>query len=399
MTSHDLVHQVRLAQPDCMGLRRFPTKEHQKLDWRGRDEVCREILCKVSEELRREGPSRTTPVHIFQLMGQDSFEDAGGVEAFRNQSTRQYMQGRTILLFPRTTAPSPVHVPTSLLRDLDVQVAADYRDPVPELSSTRLRARLTELSHGAHLGAPPEGIHESVWRLALARRLYAPLAPSARRVLIGVLGAPGSGKSTLGRSMSQRLCGVRHLSGGDFHRAACDVLGERYGDGRSLQRHARRDGPIKDEQSHFVFSCQAEALRQLGTAGFEVVLIDVKDVSQLLILESACLSAFEPVPPPPPSAPPSPSTSAPCPPTRPEAGTALPNTACDARPIALDALLVLQCTQATLLDRLKKRGGREGDWFKEEERLKKWFGDDMGVRADQLKSYTSSRALTKVMTL
>ena len=399
MTSHDLVHQVRLAQPDCMGLRRFPTKEHQKLDWRGRDEVCREILCKVSEELSREGPSRTTPVHIFQLMGQDSFEDAGGVEAFRNQSTRQYMQGRTILLFPRTTAPSPVHVPTSLLRDLDVRVAADYRDPVPELSSTRLRARLTELSHGAHLGAPPEGIHESVWRLALARRLYAPLAPSARRVLIGVLGAPGSGKSTLGRSMSQRLCGVRHLSGGDFHRAACDVLGERYGDGRSLQRHARRDGPIKDEQSHFVFSCQAEALRQLGTAGFEVVLIDVKDVSQLVILESACLSAFEPVPPPPPSAPPSPSTSAQRPPTRPEAGTALPNTACDARPIALDALLVLQCTQATLLDRLKKRGGREGDWFDEEKRLKKWFGDDMGVRADQLKSYTSSRALTKVMTL
>ena len=73
--------------------------------------------------------------------------------------------------------------------------------------------------------------------------------------------------------------------------------------------------------------------------------------------------------------------------------------ACDARPIALDALLVLQCTQATLLDRLKKRGGREGDWFDEEKRLKKWFGDDMGVRADQLKSYTSSRALTKVMTL
>ena len=306
MTSHDLVHQVRLAQPDCMGLRRFPTREHQKLDWNGRDKVCREIFSKVSEELRREGgPSRTTPVHIFQLRGQDSFEDAGGVEAFRNQSTRQYMQGRTILLFPRTTAPSPVHVPTSLLRDLDVQVAADYRDPVPELSSTRLRARLTELSHGAHLGAPPEGIHESVWRLALARRLYAPLAPSARRVLIGVLGAPGSGKSTLGRSMSQRLCGVRHLSGGDFHRAACDVLGERYGDGRWLQQHTRHDGPIKDEQSHFVFSCQAEALRQLGTAGFEVVLIDVKDVSQLVILESACLSAFEPVPPPPPSAPPS----------------------------------------------------------------------------------------------
>jgi len=292
-----------------------------------------------------------------------------------------------------------------------VQVAAGYRDPKPELSSTRLRAQLTTLCRGAQLGAPPEGIdgaqlgappegiHESVWRLAVARRLYAPLAPSARRVLIGVLGAPGSGKTTLCSAMAQRFCGVRHVSGGDFHRAACDVLGERYGEGRSLKR-ARRDGPIEDEQSHFIYSCQVEALRQLETAGYEVVLIDVKDVSQLLILESACLSAFESVPPPPPSAPPSPdlTKSAALSSTRPEAGRAVPNTAPNARPIAFDAVLVLNCERATLLARLKGRGEREGDWFGGKARLDKWFGGDMGVRADQLKSYTSARALTKVRT-
>jgi hypothetical protein len=295
---------------------------------------------------------------------------------------------------------------------LDVQVAAGYRDPKPELSSTRLRAQLTTLCRGAQLGAPPEGIdgaqlgappegiHESVWRLAVARRLYAPLAPSARRVLIGVLGAPGSGKTTLCSAMAQRFCGVRHLSGGDFHRAACEELGERYGEGRSLQRVVRRDGPIEDELSHFIYSCQVEALRQLAKAGYEVVLIDVKDVSQLLILESACLSAFESVPPPPPSAPPSPdlTKSAPSSSTRPEAGRAVPNTAPDARPIAFDAVLVLNCERATLLARLKGRGEREGDWYGEEKRLDKWFGGDMGVRADQLASYTSARALTKVRT-
>ena len=434
MTSDCLAHQVRLAQRDCLGLRRYPTLEHQKLDWNGRDEVCRKILQQVSEELRREGvepqragsrgdgggggdgcgggdgggggPSRTTPVRIFQLMGQDSFEDAGGVAAFNNPNTRKYMQGRTILLFPRTTAPSPIHVPPELSSSgLDVQVAAGYLDPVPGLSSTRLRARLTALCrgaqlgappegiHGAQLGAPPEGIHESVWRLAVARRLYAPLAPSARRVLIGVLGAPGSGKTTLCSAMAQRFCGVRHLSGGDFHRAACEELGERYGEGRSLQRVARRDGPIEDELSHFIYSCQVEALRQLETAGYEVVLIDVKDVSQLLILESACLSAFESVPPPPPSAPPSPDL------TKSAASSSTPpNTAPVARPIAFDAVLVLNCERATLLARLKGRGEREGDWYGEEKRLDKWFGGDMGVRADQLKSYTSARALTKVRT-
>ena len=41
---------ARLAEPDCKGVRRFHVRERQSLDWRGRDEVCREIRAQVLQE-------------------------------------------------------------------------------------------------------------------------------------------------------------------------------------------------------------------------------------------------------------------------------------------------------------------------------------------------------------
>ena len=106
------------------------------------------------------------------------------------------MQERTILIFPRTTTPSRVRVPPHLARHVRVDVAEGYRDPVPLLSSTKLRQAMAEAG-----SQPPNGLHPAVWERAKALGTYvhAPLAPSTRRLHVAVLGPPGCGKTTLCR--------------------------------------------------------------------------------------------------------------------------------------------------------------------------------------------------------
>ena len=45
---------ARLAEADCAGVRRYAVRASQQLDWRGREEVCRELRRTVQEELKRE---------------------------------------------------------------------------------------------------------------------------------------------------------------------------------------------------------------------------------------------------------------------------------------------------------------------------------------------------------
>ena len=188
---------ARLAEPDCGGVRRFRVRPGQSLDWNGRAEVCAEIGRAVRTECGGAVP------RMYQLMGQDSFEESGCQVALSNARTRDSIRGRTLLLFPRTSASATIDVPPSIARDVDVEVARGYADPVPMLSSTALRKALADAAADAPQRV--EGIHAVVWRAARAGKLYVPLPPSATRLQVALLGAPGSGKTTLCTELVRRL--------------------------------------------------------------------------------------------------------------------------------------------------------------------------------------------------
>ena len=174
------------------------------------------------------------------------------------------LRGHTLLLFPRTTTPSPIRISRDLAREVRVKIATGYADPVPRLSSTSLRAALAVAAADA---APVEGVHPAVWRAAAAQSLYAPLPPSASRLHFCVFGPPGCGKTTICSELVRRTAGrMKHVSGGDFHRAACEALGPRYGSGMGLVQ-VKRDDAYGDELSRFIYGCHVTALTALGREG------------------------------------------------------------------------------------------------------------------------------------
>ena len=130
---------------------------------------------------RQEAGGAVTSVEMYQLMGQDSFEEAGAQTALANPSTRKSLRDRTLLIFPRTSAPAAVRVPHSLAHEVRVEVATGYVDPVEQLSSTRLRSALAAATAANAPTLPVAGIHEAVWRAAAERCLYAPLPCRSHR--------------------------------------------------------------------------------------------------------------------------------------------------------------------------------------------------------------------------
>ena len=358
---------------------RHTTRPGQALHWRGREQVCDEIVASVAAE--KTGWS----VVAVQLIGQDSFEEPGAQHAFSDAATRRTMQSRSLLVFPRSTAEpngtATVRVPVVLSQGgVTVEVAAEYRDPYSQLSSTRLRKALALASNSAGdpgaADAPPEGVHEAVWRRAAERRTYAPLPTAPTALHVAILGAPGCGKSTLCTNLTSRLAGLRHLSGGDFHRAAVEALGARYAEGKPLAR-MRRDDLYEDELSRFIYSCHSVACTLLLQAGpCRAVVTDAKSPAALCILEARHLSALEA------RETAGQGTRRPTPPT----------------PRAFDLVVVVECSEGTLRTRLKGRAARAGDWYGEERRLQNYLGD-AGVRRDQLASYESARGATHVMRL
>lgn len=272
---------LRLAEPDCAGIRRHETDV--KLVWRGRHEVCQ----RIKEHVRGEYGGRVD-VEMYQILGQDAFEDRGG---FRDEETRrQFMRGRTMLVLPRSTSAAAVDVPAEWARDVTIEVLRSYVDPDPQLSSSRLRPALADPF--ADDAAVPAGIHPTVWRAARARRLYMRSgAPSAHRLNAILVGAPFSGKTSLATELLRRVPRLRYVAGGDLHRAASLALREHYGhDGSKLGDKLR---------SEFLWACQAAATRRLAASGgVDAIITDVKPSHVLPSEYHRCqaqrLAAFEP---------------------------------------------------------------------------------------------------------
>jgi len=369
---------ARLAADADSLIVRHATRAGQRLDWNGRREVCKEIARK--EEAR--GGAGVT-VRVVQLMGQDSFEKDTG--AFDNWMTRESIRGRMLLIFPRSTAPDTLKRTTELAQQLakdsiEVEVATAYRDPHEKLSSTRLRSALTAAAAGGAADAPPEGLHAAVWALAAERRTYKPLPTAPTALHVAILGAPGCGKSTLCTNLTSRLSGLRHLSGGDFHRAAVELLGDRYAEGLPLNQK-RRDDLYVDDLSRFLYSCHSVACALIRQAGpCRAVVTDIKSPAAMCILEARHLAALE-------------AADA-------QGGKTREGRACPTPPTprAFDLVVVVECSRSTLVSRHEGRAARDGDWFKAEKRVRKYF-DDAGTREDQLASYVSARGATRMLRL
>ena len=343
--------------------------------------VCHELRRQVASELG--GGVAAHHVRIYQLLGQDSFEDT--VRVFLDARRLETMLHWSIVLFPRTSAPKPVVVPpdvTTMAAKFNVrfEVAESYRDPTPQLSSTRLRKALADAStpyaaavEPAAGSGPPEGIHPAVWTAAVARGVYAPLAPSACRLHATVLGAPGSGKTSLCNEMVRRLGrGVlRHVSGGDFHRAACaELVTEGYGDAKWLNSLKCGDVSMHDSQlTRFIYQCHVTTLQLLDGVGLRCFLSDLKDPEQLHILERGHLAAFE---------------------------------GREGAPMAFDVVFEIVCSESTIRKRLEGRAKRIGDWKSESERLDAHLQEKnvyakKGARDQRLAEYGKLRSRTQVM--
>ena len=162
------------------------------------------------------------------------------------------------------------------------------------------------------------------------------------------------------------------MSGGDFHRAAIDALGGRYGEGRRLVQTRRHDR-YGDELARFIYGCHASAMASLHRLGVACALSDVKDVAQLHILEEGGhltpLDGGAPV--------------------SPKAEREAP------RATAFDLVFAIGCSEATLHARMRGRAARAGEYSSDKERVRKYMGQ-ASVRQDELKSYTSARQLTGV---
>ena len=91
-------------------------------------------------------------VSMFQLMGQDSFEQPGAQSALQSENVRRNIR-RTLIIYPRSSCETvkvnpAITRPDKRSNSVRVQVASDYSDPVKDLSSTRVRAALQRAGTG-----------------------------------------------------------------------------------------------------------------------------------------------------------------------------------------------------------------------------------------------------------
>ncbi|CAJ1418844.1 unnamed protein product, partial [Effrenium voratum] len=189
--------RVELEVDDRIRLMELSGEEAGRMRWLDRQDICERARYLVEAGGNAE---------VYQLLGQDSFEQAVGRSRPKGKGKGKgiFSTSTRFLVFPRAGSDESVHIPPDMRRR--VAVVKDYVDPVT-LSSTQIRAAAAE-GHDLQ-GSVHPGILEDV--IATYTR--------TRRFLVLLFGPPGSGKTALGREL-ERAFGFYHISGGDAYRAA-----------------------------------------------------------------------------------------------------------------------------------------------------------------------------------
>ncbi len=146
-------------------------------------------MCDAIAKQWREGGAE---VKMFQIMGQDSFEEKSAQEALHLKHVRDGLH-RTLLIFPREGSRKTIEVPRDLARH--VEVVDTYHDAA-KFSSTKARAALSK-------GEETEGVHASVVEVIKSLGLYQRVRCSPDHLLILIIGGPAIGK---GMFLSLQLC-------------------------------------------------------------------------------------------------------------------------------------------------------------------------------------------------
>ena len=305
---------ARFAESDCANiLRRYQVSDRQKLDYEGRQGVCRDLIHRTRVDYARctkrnsdepGGQPRLPRVQVYQILGADKFELQSDV-LVKSGRVLATMRGRIILVYPRTTSASPIVVPFMLQKkasshDIRFEVVASYIDPTPELSSTRLREVLAVATTQT---AVPDGIHPCVWKVAVAENagaattpgIYAPLQPSSCRFHATILG-PQKHNALLCDEIKRRLGKdvFRHYANVDFHRAATLELESEGYNAKWLHRLKCADKTAYDTQyTRFISLCHVAAMKLLNDIGLKLCMSECPDVKQLIAFEHGHLCAFE----------------------------------------------------------------------------------------------------------
>jgi hypothetical protein len=185
------------------------------MNWQGRATVC--------DNIAAHWKGSGAEVKMFQIMGQDSFEEKTAQEALRLKHVRDNLR-RTLLIFPREGSRKTIDVPRELIRH--VEVVEGYHDAL-KFSSTKARTGLSQ-------GETPEAVHPAIVELVRSKGMYPRIACSKEYFFILVIGAPAIGKGalltfvillslivylgTLSAIISEKYKTSR-FSAGDFYRA------------------------------------------------------------------------------------------------------------------------------------------------------------------------------------
>mmetsp|Transcript_43609 Transcript_43609/g.102828 ORF Transcript_43609/g.102828 Transcript_43609/m.102828 type:complete len:638 (-) Transcript_43609:70-1983(-) len=179
-------------------------EETRKFGWLQRFQLCKKLAHQFGYETgRRHGGPGADVIALpgtVQLLGEDSF-----LQSYMNAGGNvEFARRRKLMIFPRSAQCNLTSASTSgntsekpTLQDVltkytavlgAIEVASDYQDPYPELSSSRLRAELVAA------GGPPArvaGLSQAVFLAVLRMGMYGAEPQLGRRVPLEQSGGGG----------------------------------------------------------------------------------------------------------------------------------------------------------------------------------------------------------------